>query len=146
MCEHNLKIILQGNPRGWKSRASIDWWWVQLSEDGVDVVYGCIVPLTRILYLEKLTLFVLIDILHIVNGLNAEVTCNSVVWSSGWVKSWERLVSEVVTICDCLCSVSLVVRFLPVSPMWDAWQSEQLILYTADWLGEVFPTQWNSRA
>lgn len=43
------------------------------------VVHGCIVPLTRILYLKKLTLFVLIDILHIVNGLNAEVTCNSVV-------------------------------------------------------------------
>ena len=29
-----------------------------------------------------------------------------------------------------LCSVSLV-RFLPVSPMYEVWQSEQLILYTA---------------
>ena len=30
-----------------------------------------------------------------------------------------------------LCSVSLVVRFLPVSLMQEAWQSERLILYTA---------------
>ena len=31
----------------------------------------------------------------------------------------------------CLCLLSRVVRFLPVSPIQVAWQSEHLILYTA---------------
>ena len=32
-----------------------------------------------------------------VNGLNPVLTCNSVVWSFGWEKSWEGLLSVVVT-------------------------------------------------
>ena len=56
------------------------------------------------------------NILHLtVNSLNLGVTCDSVVWSPGWVKPWEGLLSVVVTdFSTTWAEVIIRVKWLPL--------------------------------